>query len=74
MNKIQVRSRLSSEIYQQLQQYMAKEGLSETSAIEAILSSYFAEKPQDNLAVQIAKIEQDLSALKRHVLAIRFRA
>lgn len=74
MNKIQVRSRLSSEIYQQLQQYMAKEGLSETSAIEAILSSYLSDKPQDNLAVQIAKIEQDLSALKRHVLAIRFRA
>jgi hypothetical protein len=74
MNKIQVRSRLSSEIYQQLQQYMAKEGLSETMAIEAILSSYLSDKPQDNLAVQIAKIEQDLSALKRHVLAIRFRA
>jgi hypothetical protein len=74
MKKIQVRSHLSSEIYQQLQQYMAKEGLSETSAIEAILSSYFADKPQDKLAVQIAKIEQDLSALKRHVLAIRFRA
>ena len=74
MDKIQVRSHLSSEIYQQLQQYMAKEGLSETSAIEAILSRYFADQPQDKLAVQIAKIEQDLSALKRHVLAIRFRA
>lgn len=72
MNKIQVRSRLSSDIYQKLQHYMAKEGLSETSAIEAILSSYFADEPQDNLAVTIAKIEQDVSALKRHVLAIRF--
>lgn len=74
MNKIQVRSDLSPEIYQQLQRYMTEKGLSETTAIEAIVNSYFSDKPQAELMAVLAKMEQDLSYLKRHVLAIRFRS
>lgn len=74
MNKIQVRSDLSPEIYQQLQRYMTEKGLSETTAIEAIVNSYFSDRPQDELMAVLAKMEQDLSYLKRHVLAIRFRS
>lgn len=73
MNKIQVESRLTSEIYQQLQTYMTDLGLSEAAAIEAIVSRYF-ENSQDELVRRIAKMEQDLSDVKRHVLAIRFRS
>lgn len=74
MDKVQVQSRLSLEIYQQLQGYMTEQGLSEATALEAIVSSYFADKPQVELTERIARIEQDLSDVKRHVLAIRFRA
>ena len=74
MNKIQVRSDLSPEIYQQLQRYMTEKGLSETTAIEVIVNSYFSDRPQDELMAVLAKMEQDLSYLKRHVLAIRFRS
>lgn len=72
MNKIQVKSRLSPEVYQQLQAYMTDQGLSEAAAIEVILSGYFV-NPQDELMKRIAKIEQALSDVKRHVLAIQFR-
>lgn len=73
MNKIQVQSDLSPEIYQQLQAYMTERELSEATAIEAIMNSYFLGRTQDELTGRITKIEQELSALKRHVLAIRFR-
>lgn len=73
MNKIQVQSDLSPEIYQQLQAYMTERELSEATAIEAIVNSYFLDRTQDELTGRITKIEQELSALKRHVLAIRFR-
>jgi hypothetical protein len=74
MDKIQVQGRLNPEIYQQLQLYMTEQGLSEAKAIEAIVSSYFADRGQDELTGRLAKIEQDLAELKRHVLAVRFRA
>lgn len=73
MNKIQVQSNLSPEIYQQLQAYMTERELSEATAVEAIVNSYFLDKPQDELTGRIAKIEQELSDLKRLILAIRFR-
>ncbi len=73
MNKIQVQSDLSPEIYQQLKAYMTERELSEATAIEVIVNSYFLDRTQDELTERIANIEQDLSALKRHVLAIRFR-
>jgi hypothetical protein len=73
MNKIQVRSDLSPEVYQQLQQYMTEKGLSETTAIEVILDSHFSGRSHDELMGILAKMEQDLSYLKRHVLAVRFR-
>jgi hypothetical protein len=53
---------------------MTEKGLSETTAIEAIVNSYFSDKPQAELMAVLAKMEQDLSYLKRHVLAIRFRS
>jgi hypothetical protein len=74
MSKIQIQSHVSPEVYQQLQTYMTERGLSETTAIETIVSSYLAEGSQDELRQRIAKIEQDLSVVKRHVLAIRFRS
>lgn len=73
MDKIQVMSNLSAENYQQLQEYMIKQDLSEAMAIEAIVSSYFAYQPLDDLRTQISKIEQDMSTLKRHLIAMRFR-
>jgi alpha-amylase/alpha-mannosidase (GH57 family) len=73
MNNIKVRSNLSPEIYRQLQEYMTQQGLSEAAAIEAIVNSYFLDKAEDELVGRIAKIEQALSDVKRHVLAIRFR-
>ena len=73
MNKIQVQSDLSPEIYQQLKAYMTERELSEATAIEVIVNSYFLDRNQDELTGRIANIEQELSALKRHVLAIRFR-
>jgi lipoate synthase len=73
MDKVHVQSRLSLEIYQQLQGYMTEQGLSEATALELIVSSYFADRPQVELTERIARIEQDLSDVKRHVLAIRFR-
>ncbi|HAJ59387.1 MAG TPA: hypothetical protein DCP31_09045 [Cyanobacteria bacterium UBA8543] len=74
MNKIQVQSGLSPEIYQQLQAYMTEQGLSETMAIEAIVSSYFADRPLEELTGRVGKVEQELSYLKRQLLAMRFRA
>lgn len=73
MDKIQVTSNLSTENYQQLQEYIIKLGVSEAMAIEAIVSSYFAEQPLDELRKRISKIEQDMSTLKHHVIAMRFR-
>lgn len=73
MDKIQVTSNLSAENYQHLQEYMTQQGISEAMAIEAIVSSYFADKPLDELTTRINKLEQDLSSLKRHLLALRFR-
>ena len=72
MSKVQVQGSLSEEIYQQLQVYMTDLGLEEAAAIEAIVSGYF-DNSQDELMRRIAKIEQDLSQVKRHVLTIRFR-
>jgi hypothetical protein len=72
MSKVQVQGSLSEEIYQQLQVYMTDLGLEEAAAIEAIVSGYF-DNSQDELIRRIAKIEQDLSQVKRHVLTIRFR-
>ena len=74
MNKIQVQSCLSPEIYQQLQGYMTEQGLSEIVAIEAIVSSYFANRSLDELTGRVFKVEQELSYLKRQLLAMRFRA
>jgi hypothetical protein len=74
MDKIQIISDLSPEIYQQLQRYMTEKGLSETTAIEAIVNSYFSDISQYELMGLLAKMDQDLSDLKRHVLAIRFRS
>ena len=74
MNKIQVQSCLSPEIYQQLQAYMTEQGLSEITAIEAIVSSYLANRPLDELTGRVFKVEQELSYLKRQLLAMRFRA
>ncbi len=73
MNKIQVTSHLCPEIYQKLQQYMSERGLPETIALEVIVSSYLADSLEDNLTNRIAKVEQELSYLKRHLLAMRFR-
>jgi hypothetical protein len=72
MSKVQVQGSLSEEIYQQLQVYMTDLGLEEAAAIEAIVSGYF-DNSQNELIRRIAKIEQDLSQVKRHVLTIRFR-
>lgn len=72
MSKVQVQGSLSEESYQQLEVYMTDLGLSEAAAIEAIVSAYF-DNSQDELMRRIAKIEQDLSQVKRHVLKIRFR-
>ncbi|MBD2016076.1 hypothetical protein H6F96_19150 [Microcoleus sp. FACHB-53] len=72
MSKVQVQGSLSEKIYQQLQVYMTDLGLEEAAAIEAIVSGYF-DNSQDELVRRIAKIEQDLSQVKRHVLTIRFR-
>ncbi len=74
MNKIQVQSRLSPEVYEQLQAYMTQQGLSEIMAIEAILISYLADKSLDELTGRVFKLEQELSYLKRQLLAVRFRA
>ena len=53
---------------------MTEKGLSETTALEAIVNSYFSDISQYELMGLLAKMEQDLSDLKRHVLAIRFRS
>lgn len=74
MSNVQVQGSLSEDIYQQLQAYMTELGLSEAAAIEAIVSGYFADNPQDELIRRIAKMEQNLSDVKRHVLAMRFRS
>lgn len=71
--KIRVSVYLNHENYQQLQDYIARRELSQTKAINDIIGSYFADKPEDDLTGRIMKLEQQLSDLKRHVLAIRFR-
>ena len=53
---------------------MTEQGLSEIAAIEAIVSSYFANRPLDELTGRVFKVEQELSYLKRQLLAMRFRA
>jgi len=53
---------------------MTEKELSEATAIEAILNSHFSGRSQDELMGILAKMEQDLSYLKRHVVAVRFRA
>lgn len=73
MDKIQVTSNLSQINYQELQEYMSKQGLSEAMAIEAIVSNYFADQRLDALTTRLSKIEQELSSLKRHLIALRFR-
>ncbi|HEY9635275.1 MAG TPA: hypothetical protein V6D14_17870 [Coleofasciculaceae cyanobacterium] len=72
-DKIRVSVYLSSENYQQLQEYMTRQELSQTKAINAIIGSYLTDKPEDELTGQIMRLEQQLSDLKRHVLALRFR-
>ncbi len=52
---------------------MSERGLPETIALEVIVSSYLADSLEDNLTNRIAKVEQELSYLKRHLLAMRFR-
>ena len=73
MSKVQVQASLREEIYEQLQVHMTDLGLDEAEAIEAIVSAYF-DNSQNELMRRIAKMEQDLSDVKRHVLAIRFRS
>ncbi len=53
---------------------MTEQGLSEITAIEAIVSRYFADRPLDELTGRVFKVEQELSYLKRQLLAMRFRA
>ena len=72
MSRINVQSRLSPKVYEQLQAYMTDHKLSEAAAIEAILSGYF-DNPQDDLMKRFAKREQALSDMNSHLLAIRFR-
>jgi hypothetical protein len=72
MSRINVQSRLSPKVYEQLQAYMTDHKLSEAAAIEAILSGYF-DNPQDDLMKRFAKMEQALSDMNSHLLAIRFR-
>ena len=71
MNRTVVKSDLSPKVYEQLQAYMTDQGLSEAAAIEAVLSDYF-DNPQDELSKRLARMEQSLSDVKSHLLAIRF--
>ena len=73
MSRINVQSRLSPKVYEQLQAYMTDHKLSEAAAIEAILSGYF-DNPQDDLMKRFAKMEQALSDMKSDLLAIRYRS
>lgn len=73
MDKVQIGAQLSPYTYQQLQKYMTEQGLDEATAIETILSRYFAGQPQDELTTKIAQVEQHLSDIKRHIIALRFR-
>ena len=72
MNRIIVQSRLSPKVYEQLQAYMTDQGVSEAAAIEAVLSDYF-DNPQNELMKRLTKMEQALSDVKSHLIAIRFR-
>lgn len=72
-DNIQVNISLSPENYQQLQEYMINQNLSETAAINDIIGSYLAEKTDDKFMARIDKLEQEIRDLKRHLLAIRFR-
>ena len=73
MEKIRVSAYLSTENYEQLQEYMTKRELSQSKAINTIIGSYLADTSEDKLTGQIIRLEQQLSDLKRHLLAIRFR-
>lgn len=73
MDKIQVTSNFSQTNYQELQEYMSKQGLSEAMAIEAIVTNYFAAQKLDALTTRLSKIEQEISNLKRNLIALRFR-
>ncbi|HEY9599172.1 MAG TPA: hypothetical protein V6D33_16010 [Cyanophyceae cyanobacterium] len=70
---IQLNIYLTPENYQQLQEYMISQNLSETAAINDIIGSYLADKTDDNFMARIDKLEQEIRGLKRHLLAIRFR-
>lgn len=72
-DNIQVNISLSPENYQQLQEYMISQELSETAAINDIINSYLAEKTDDKFMTRIDRLEQEIRGLKRHILAIRFR-
>lgn len=72
--KIPVTTQLNTEVYQQLQEYMSEQKLSQTSALKAIVENFFRDRPQDELMVRINRLEQEIADMKRHVLAIRFRS
>ncbi|HEY9649162.1 MAG TPA: hypothetical protein V6C95_00760 [Coleofasciculaceae cyanobacterium] len=72
-DNIQVNISLSPENYQQLQEYMINQNLSETAAINDIIGSYLAEKTDDKFMTRIERLEQEIRGLKRHILAMRFR-
>lgn len=72
-DNIQLNIYLSPENYQQLQEYMISQNLSEAAAINDIIGSYLAEKTDDNFMTRIDRLEQEIRGLKRHLLAIRFR-
>jgi len=71
MNRTVVKSDLSPKVYEQLQAYMTDQGLSEAAAIEAVLSDYF-DNPPNELMKRLTKMEQSLSDVKSHLLAIRY--
>jgi hypothetical protein len=50
---------------------MTDQGLSEAAAIEAVLSDYF-DNPPNELMKRLTKMEQSLSDVKSHLLAIRY--
>ena len=71
MNRTVVKSDLIPKVYEQLQAYMTDQGLSEAAAIEAVLSDYF-DNPPNELMKRLTKMEQSLSDVKSHLLAIRY--
>jgi hypothetical protein len=51
--------------------FLTDKGLSEAAAIEAVLSDYF-DNPPNELMKRLARMEQSLSDVKGHLLAIRY--